>query len=133
MDRGPGVVLRSPVKHYGWVQAIPLEEFEELVSQALDTLPPELMKIMDNVAVFVEDQKPGRPGLLGLYHGVPLTSRGHYYAGHLPDRITIYRLPICRVSANSEAIVEQVRITVVHEVAHHFGISDERLHELDYG
>ncbi|HEV8025700.1 MAG TPA: metallopeptidase family protein, partial [Candidatus Nanopelagicales bacterium] len=72
------------------------DEFDELVSEALDTLPPGLARLMDNVVVFVENQKPGRPGLLGLYEGVPLTSRGHYYSGHLPDRITIYRLPIRR-------------------------------------
>jgi len=109
------------------------EEFEDLVAQALDTLPPELARLMDNVAVFVESMKPGRPLLLGLYEGVPLTRRGHYYSGHLPDRITIYRLPITRRCKTKEEVVEQVRITVVHEVAHHFGISDSRLHELGYG
>ena len=109
------------------------EEFEELVAEALDTLPPELSRLMDNVVVFVEDEKPGRPRLLGLYEGVPLTSRGHYYAGHLPDRITIYRRPIERRCRSDEEIVEQVRITVVHEIAHHFGIEEDRLHELGYG
>lgn len=109
------------------------EEFEELVAEALDTLPRELARMMDNVVVFVEDEKPGRPRLLGLYEGVPLTSRGHYYAGHLPDRITIYRKPIQRRCRSGEEIVEQVRITVVHEIAHHFGIEEDRLHELGYG
>jgi predicted Zn-dependent protease with MMP-like domain len=109
------------------------DEFDELVSQALDTLPPELAGLMNNVAVFVEDQKPGRPGLLGLYEGVPLTKRGHYYSGHLPDRITIYRKPIQRRCSSQEQVVEQVRITVVHEVGHHFGIPESRLHELGYG
>ena len=109
------------------------EDFDELVAEALDTLPPELARMMDNVVVFVENQKPGRPGLLGLYEGVPLTSRGQHYAGHLPDRITIFRLPIQRRCASREQVVEQVRITVVHEVAHHFGIEEERLHELGYG
>lgn len=109
------------------------EEFEDLVAEALDTLPSELARLMDNVVVFVEDQKPGRPLLLGLYEGVPLTSRGHYYAGHLPDRITIYRKPILRRCRSQEDVVEQVRVTVVHEVAHHFGIEEERLHELGYG
>lgn len=119
--------------HDGWMVEVAPERFEELVSDALDTLPPELARLMDNVVVLVEDMKPGRPLLLGLYHGVPLTSRGHYYAGHLPDRITIYRLPITRRCRSEEDVVEQVRVTVVHEVAHHFGISDERLHELGYG
>ncbi len=109
------------------------EEFDDLVSEALDTLPPELARLMDNVAVFVENQKPGRPRLLGLYEGVPLTRRGHYYSGHLPDRITIFRAPISRRCATREDVVEQVRITVVHEVAHHFGIGEARLHELGYG
>jgi len=109
------------------------EEFEVLVAEALDTLPPELARLMDNVVVFVEDQKPGQPRLLGLYEGVPLTSRGHYYSGHLPDRITIFRKPIQRRCRSSEEIVEQVRITVVHEIAHHFGIEEDRLHELGYG
>ena len=108
-------------------------DFEELVAEALDTLPPELARLMDNVVVFVEDQKPGRPRLLGLYEGVPLTSRGHYYSGHLPDRITIFRTPIRRRCQSREEVVEQVRITVVHEIAHHFGISESRLHELGYG
>ena len=109
------------------------EEFDDLVSEALDTLPAELARLMDNVAVFVEDMKPGRPLLLGLYEGVPLTKRGHYYAGHLPDRITIYRTPITRRCKTRDEVVEQVRITVVHEVAHHFGIGERRLHELGYG
>lgn len=109
------------------------EEFDDLVSEALDTLPPELARLMDNVAVFVENQKPGRPRLLGLYEGVPLTSRGHYYSGHLPDRITIFRTPIRRRCKTRDEVVEQVRITVVHEVAHHFGIGEARLHELGYG
>ncbi len=109
------------------------EDFDELVARALDTLPAELAALMSNVAVFVEDQKPGSPRLLGLYEGVPLTSRGHYYSGHLPDRITIFRKPIQRQCATREQVVEQVRITVVHEVGHHFGIPESRLHELGYG
>jgi predicted Zn-dependent protease with MMP-like domain len=111
------------------------ERFEELVAEALDSLPEALGSYMDNVAVFVEDQR--RPGLLGLYEGVPLTKRAGYgtpYNGlPMPDRITIFRLPICRMCADEAEVVRQVRITVVHEVAHHFGIDDERLHELGYG
>ncbi len=108
------------------------ERFEELVADALDTIPPELAKRMDNVAVFVEERS--RQGLLGLYHGVPLTKRGSAYAGMVtPDRITIYREAICRMCRSEEEVVEQVRTTVVHEVAHHFGIDDARLQELGWG
>ena len=112
--------------------AVPMERFEELVSLGLDAIPEGLARLMDNVAVFVEDQKPGRPRLLGLYEGIPLTKRGTGYSGALPDRITIYRLPILRTCATEADVVRQVEVTVVHEVAHHFGISDERLHELGY-
>mgnify|MGYP002701230556 FL=1 len=98
------------------------EDFDELVARALDTLPAELAALMSNVAVFVEEQKSGSPRLLGLYEGVPLTARSHYYSGHLPDRITIFRKPIQRQCATREQVVEQVRLTVVHEVGHHFGI-----------
>ena len=111
---------------------VPLAAFEELVSEALDTIPAGLAALMDNVAVFVEEQMPGRPGLLGLYHGVPLTKRGTGYSGFLPDHITIYRKPILRQCGTEADVVAQVGITVIHEVAHHFGISDERLHELGW-
>lgn len=107
------------------------EEFERLVTEALDSLPQQLGRLMDNVAVVVEDEAP-EPGLLGYYHGVPLTERGDSYAGFLPDRISIYRDEICRVCTTSEEVAEEVRTTVVHEVAHHFGIDDERLHELGW-
>jgi predicted Zn-dependent protease with MMP-like domain len=111
------------------------ERFEELVGEALDSIPEALGTYMENVAVFVEDQR--RPGLLGLYEGIPLTKRAAYgtpYNGlPMPDRITIYRLPICRICRDEDEVVRQVRITVVHEVAHHFGIDDARLHELGWG
>ncbi len=109
------------------------EEFEDLVSLGLDEIPDELAELMDNVVVLVEDHPPKGRSLLGLYEGVPLTSRGHYYAGALPDRIFIYRYPILRQCSTAEEVVEQVAVTVVHEVAHHFGISDERLDELGWG
>ncbi|MDC1474272.1 metallopeptidase family protein [Candidatus Nanopelagicales bacterium] len=112
---------------------VPLARFEELVSDSLDTIPEGLVALMENIVVLVEEQKPGRPHLLGLYHGVPLTKRGTGYSGFLPDHITIYRTPILRMCGSEEAVVRQVGITVIHEVAHHFGISDERLHELGYG
>lgn len=108
------------------------EEFDDLVSAALDDIPPELARAMDNVAVFVEDEPP-EDGLLGLYEGVPLTERDSAYAGVLPDRITIYRQPIRAIAADAADIVQQVRITVVHELAHHFGIDDDRLEELGWG
>jgi predicted Zn-dependent protease with MMP-like domain len=110
------------------------EEFEGLVADALDGIPAELTAAMSNVAVLVEDDPPaGDPFLLGLYVGTPLTERGSWYAGVLPDHITIYRRPILAVCRSPQEVVEQVRITVVHEIAHHFGIDDERLHELGYG
>jgi predicted Zn-dependent protease with MMP-like domain len=107
------------------------EEFEEMVVAALDGLPDELGALMRNVAVTVEHYG-GPPGLLGLYQGIPLTSRTTHYAGVLPDRITIYRRAICAVCRTGAEVVEQVRRTVVHEVGHHFGIDDARLDELGW-
>jgi predicted Zn-dependent protease with MMP-like domain len=109
------------------------ERFEELVAEALDSIPEELARRMENVAVFVKDRSRVR-GLLGLYQGVPLTDRGNHYGigGGSPDRITIYREPILRRCRTEAEVVEQVRITVVHEVAHHFGIDDRRLSELGW-
>ncbi len=110
------------------------EEFEELVAEALDRIPPELTRLMDNVAVFVEDEPPADdPELLGLYEGTPLTERGEWYAGVLPDRITIYRGPTLRFCETREDVVAETEVTVVHEIAHHFGIDDARLHALGYG
>jgi predicted Zn-dependent protease with MMP-like domain len=109
------------------------DRFEELVSDALDLVPAELMGLLDNVAVFVEDEPPpGDPELLGVYDGTPLTERGEWYAGSLPDRITIFRLPTLRICETEDEVIEEVEITVVHEIAHHFGIDDDRLHDLGY-
>jgi predicted Zn-dependent protease with MMP-like domain len=102
-----------------------------MVVAALDGLPEELGQLMRNVAVTVE-HGAGPPGLLGLYQGIPLTSRTSNYAGVLPDRITIYRLAICAVCETEEEVADQVRRTVIHEVAHHFGIDDDRLSELGW-
>ena len=102
-----------------------------MVTEALDGLPEELGRLMSNVAVTVE-HGPGPPGLLGLYQGVPLTSRTSQYAGVLPDRITIYRRAICAICQSESEVGEQVRRTVIHEVAHHFGIDDPRLRELGW-
>ncbi|TIC87617.1 metallopeptidase family protein [Nocardioides sp. GY 10113] len=107
------------------------ERFEEYVAEALDGLPPELGRLMDNVAVTV-DHHGGRPGLLGLYQGIPLTRRTSSYGGVLPDRITIYRRAITARCATEGEVVDQVRRTVVHEVGHHFGIGDRRLRELGW-
>ncbi len=123
-----------PPGHTCRVLAVDREEFEGLVSDALDGIPAKLLEAMSNVVVLVEDEPPAdMPFLLGLYHGTPLTERGSWYAGVLPDRITIYRRPILSICRSRAQVVEQVRITVVHEVAHHFGIDDRRLHELGYG
>ncbi len=122
----------------GLVLEMTREDFEERVAEALDRVPPELTRLMDNVAVFVEDEPaPDEPELLGLYEGTPLTERGEWYAGVLPDRITIYRGPTLRMVAaqggDREQVVREVEVTVVHEIAHHFGIDDQRLHALGYG
>ncbi|MCU0300831.1 MAG: metallopeptidase family protein [Candidatus Nanopelagicales bacterium] len=112
---------------------VPRERFEALVAEALDEIPPQLGALISNCVVLVEDDvAPGQETLLGLYEGIPLTQRDTWYAGVLPDRITIYRLPILRICATEDDVVEEVLVTVVHEVAHHFGIDDERLHELGW-
>lgn len=110
------------------------DTFEDLVGDALDGIPDDLARLMSNVAVMVEDGHPAS-GLLGLYRGVPLTDRdaGYGLGVTMPDRITIYRLPICARCRTRGEVVEQVRVTVVHEVAHHFGIDDHRLAELGWG
>ncbi len=106
--------------------------FEELVSDALDRLPPEIARLMDNVAVFVEDDAPAGESLLGVYEGIPLTDRDSGYVMAMPDRITIYRKPVLAVCDGPVEVRDQVEITVVHEIAHHFGIDDDRLHDLGY-
>ncbi|HEX6874491.1 MAG TPA: metallopeptidase family protein [Nocardioidaceae bacterium] len=109
------------------------ERFEELVSDALDGVPEELTALMDNVVVLVEDEPPADdPDLLGYYDGTPLTERDTRYAGVLPDRIMIFRNPTLRMCEDEDEVVDEVRITVVHEIAHHFGIDDDRLHDLGY-
>ncbi len=108
-------------------------QFEDLVAEALDGVPADLAGVMSNVVVLVADQHADEADLLGLYEGVPLTERGSWYSGVLPDTITIYRLPILSRCATEADVVSEVRITVVHEIAHHFGIDDDRLHELGWG
>lgn len=110
------------------------EEFEDAVSDALDSIPSALTQMMDNVVILVEDDPPPEdPNLLGLYEGVPLTERDTGWAGVLPDSITIFRNPLTALCGTREELVEQITITVVHEIAHHFGIDDDRLNALGWG
>ena len=114
------------------------EEFEDMVERALEGLPPEFLELLDNVAILVEDwpdySTPLAQGhtLYGLYEGIPLTARGTRYSGALPDKITIFRGPLER-DFPPEMLEEQVRVTVVHEIAHHFGFDDDQLDELGWG
>jgi predicted Zn-dependent protease with MMP-like domain len=108
------------------------QRFDELVSDALDLIPPRLAAVMDNVVVLVADRNDEEDDLLGLYEGVALTERDSHYAGSLPDTITIYRDALLDVCDDEDEVVEEVKITVVHEIAHHFGIDDDRLHELGW-
>ncbi len=111
------------------------EEFREAVADALDQIPDELARLMTNVAVLVEDEPPpDEPELLGIYEGTPLTEReGWWDAGSLPDRITIFKGPLERMSVDRDDLLDEVAVTVVHEIAHHFGVDDARLHELGWG
>ena len=108
------------------------QRFSELVSDALDLIPPELAAAIDNVVVLVEARNPEEPDLLGLYEGIALTERDSTYAGALPDTITIYRDSLLEICDTEADVVEEVAITVIHEIAHHFGIDDDRLHELGW-
>ncbi len=117
-----------------YMLAMTEQRFAELVSVAFDAIPPELLSLLDNVALFIEDEAPGDdPDLLGLYDGVPQTERGFSYGGGLPDRILVFRNPTLRACATEQEVMDEVSITVAHEIAHHFGIDDARLHELGYG
>ena len=130
-DSGPHLPL---VGDDGCVVEMTREDFEMAVSEGLDLVPPDLAAQMDNVVVLVEDDAPPEdPELLGLYEGVPLTERDHMWAaGALPDRITIFRNPTLAICETRDDVVEEVAVTVVHEIAHHFGIDDDRLHELGW-
>lgn len=107
--------------------------FETLVDDALDSIPDALFSAMDNVVVLIAPRHPDEPELLGLYEGVALTERDTTYSGFLPDTITIYREALCDFCSTEEQLVEEVAITVIHEVAHHFGIDEGTLHELGWG
>ena len=107
-------------------------DFQRLIQDTLDSLPPDLREQISNVEVVVEDEPPPEQRLFGLYQGVPLTRRGSNYSGALPDKITIYRRPLERLYGhNPELLSQQIRHVVLHEVAHHFGISDQRLIEIN--
>lgn len=108
------------------------EEFDALVDEAMAQLPPSLTAQLQNVAVFVEDDSPPGEHVLGYYDGVPLTERGEWYSGVLPDRVVVCRNPILAICTTREQVVEEVRVTVLHEIAHHFGIDDDELHDLGY-
>ncbi|MCB0877411.1 MAG: metallopeptidase family protein [Thermoleophilia bacterium] len=108
-------------------------EFRARVDAALHSIPDELWNEIDNVEIVVDDEAPGRPHLYGLYHGVPLTERSVWSSGGMPDSITIYRLPIVRDFGHDPALLErQIRITVLHEIGHYFGIDEDRLRALGY-
>lgn len=109
------------------------QEFEDLVDLSLQRIPRELLRHVDNVAIVIEDFNWDEPSILGLYEGVALTERTSEYTSILPDKISIYREPLCDMANSHEELVEQVAITVIHELGHHFGIDDDRLHELGWG
>ena len=109
------------------------ERFEELVGDALDLIPAELAAAIENVVVLVEPRNHDEPDLLGLYRGIALTERDSHYGGALPDTVTLYRDAILDICTDAAEVVDEVAITVVHEIAHYFGIDDDRLHELGWG
>ena len=113
------------------MQPVSPTEFEALVADALDTLPDKLARHFDNVVVVVEDENADDPEILGLYDGIALTERTHY-SGALPDRISLYRIPLCLMAEDLDHLVEEIAVTVVHEFAHHMGIDDDRLHQLGW-
>ncbi|WP_437584774.1 metallopeptidase family protein [Paramicrobacterium sp. CJ85] len=109
------------------------DAFEELVSDEFDRLPDDMLSGLDNVAIFIEDlPEDGSMNLLGLYHGIALTERGQYGFGELPDTISIYRIPLLSIVDSLEQLREQVHITLVHEIAHFYGIDDDELHRLGW-
>jgi len=112
------------------VEPIDVDAFEALVADALATIPDSLRVEMENVAIIIDDESPPGP-LLGLYEGVPLTDRDRY-SGASPDRITLFLATICRSAGTAEELARQVHVTLLHEVGHHFGIGDDRLHELGW-
>lgn len=114
------------------MESLSSARFERLVAEVIDALPPELGRMMENVAVVVEDRHPTED-LLGLYEGVPLTERETYGVFEMPDKISVYRLPLCEMCRDETELVSEIEITVIHEVAHHFGIADDSLQAMGWG
>jgi predicted Zn-dependent protease with MMP-like domain len=108
------------------------QRFDELVGDALDLIPAELAAAIDNVVILVADRNAEEPDLLGLYEGIALTERDSWYTGSLPDTVTIYREALLDMCDSEQEVVDEVAVTVIHEIAHHFGIDDDRLHELGW-
>ena len=127
----PPVRQAGGIVHSRAVQPIAPDQFERYVGDAMDGIPEELFAQFDTVVVVVEDEHPDDPELLGLYDGTPLTERGDW-GGFLPDRISIYRIPLCLMASDTDDLIEEIRITVVHEFAHHMGIDDDHLHDLGW-
>jgi predicted Zn-dependent protease with MMP-like domain len=117
------------------VQPLSEEEFDAIVEEALDDVPADLMAMLDNVAFFVEAEPPADdPDLLGVYEGTPLTERGDWWGqGSLPDRIILFRGPLTRMCEDADELRDEITVTVVHEIAHHFGIEEDALHDLGWG
>ena len=114
------------------MKPMPTSQFEQVVADSLDSLDENLIRLMENVIVVVEDRNPDEPDILGLYEGVPLTERESYGFLDLPDRVSIYRLALCEMCESREELLDEIRTTVIHEVAHHCGIDDDRLEELGW-
>lgn len=114
------------------MQPISPEEFEGYVADALDQLPPEVAAHFSNVFVVVEDENEQEPDLLGLYEGIALTERDSGYSGALPDKISLYRIPLCLMAEDTDHLIEEIAVTLIHEFGHHMGIDDGRLHELGW-
>lgn len=130
--RVSGTVAGERFSRVTGVEPVSVSRFDQLVGEALDALPEELGRLMDNVVVVTKDGHPTE-NLVGLYEGTPLTERGDYGGLVLPDVITLYRLLLCEVCADEVELLEEIGVTVVHEVAHHFGIDDESLHAWGWG
>ena len=115
-------------------ESLNAEEFEKLVIAELDDLPDDMIDGLDNV-VFVTEDRPedGTLDLLGLYDGVAITDRGQYGFGELPDRIIVYREPLLDVAEDLDDLKDQIHVTLVHEIAHYYGIDDDQLHEMGWG
>lgn len=109
------------------------ERFEELVGDALDELPAQIVDMLDNVVITVADRHASEPSLLGLYHGIALTERDTHYTFALPDEITLFRGALMEFCSDEDELAEEIAVTIVHELGHHVGIDEDRLHDLGWG